>query len=387
MPLPEHSTSIGPWTRGYYFIAPVNFNITGLRIPTDVPGNTQHVEVVRFTAMEPPTFPNTTNSFVFLAQHYNVNSTSIIPVNIPINAGEIIGVYGSRSIGSGAGCISSNSYGSCGSNEGYRSSIAGLPVTLYRSGYQHNICESPAANIWRESCNGYYISRIQLYYSTPLSSSYTTFTGKLSEEQDEVILNWAFSNDNYDYCIVERAGDQPCQINPILSAPSVKPYLTADAVFATAIEQNPLVNTDEWHNKKFAEIARINVKQPVFTFADKKPLIGKNYYRIKRVDKDGKYECSNVIEIEYGVEPSRIVNLYPNPVINTVQFEFVLSQDELVDIELYNIQGKQVYAYSSPASTGTNVFTMNMDSFNPGSYFLRIRTKEGILSQKFIVGK
>ncbi|MCS7027794.1 MAG: T9SS type A sorting domain-containing protein [Bacteroidia bacterium] len=385
MPLPGHSTSFGSMTRGYYFTAPVNFNITGLRVPTDVAGSFQHVEVVRFTADAPPAFPSTTNSFVFLAQHYNVNSTSIIPVSIPVNAGEIIGVYGSRSTSSGAGCYVDNSYGACVAPDGYPTNISGSPTTLYRSGYQHAICNSPAANIWYENCNLYYIGRVELYYGTPLSSSYTNFTGKLSDNESEVILNWSFADENYDYCIVERAGNEPFSITPIPFEPLVKEYTNADGVVIREPIQSPLINTDEWHNKKFTEIGRINTKQPIFTFVDKKPLIGKNYYRIKRVHKDGKYECSNVIEIEYGIKPSRIVNLYPNPVINHVQFEFVVSQNGPVEVELYNVQGKRVYAYTAQAVTGINLFMMNMADFKPGSYFLQIRTRDGLLTKKFVV--
>jgi len=385
MPIPGHSTLYGPWTRGYHFTAPVNFTITGLRVPTDASGNFQHVEVVRFTAGAPPAYSATTNSFVFLAQHYNVNSASIIPVSIPITAGQIIGVYGGRSTSTGGGCSTSNSYGSCVSPDGYPTKISGSPTTLYRSGYQHDICSSPAANIWYENCNGYYINRVELYYGTPLSSSYTSFTGKLNDKETEVQLNWAFSNDNYDYCVIERAVNEPYTITPIPVEPLVNEYVNSDGVTIREPVRG-FVNTDEWQAKKFTEIGRFNTKQANFTFIDNKPLVGKNYYRIKRVNKDGNYECSNVIEIEYGVKPSRIVNLYPNPVINNVQFEFVVNQDGPVTVELYNTQGKQVYSHTSNAVTGTNLFMMNMAEFKPGNYFLRIRTNDGVITgKKFVV--
>lgn len=384
MPLPAHSFNYNSMTRGYYFTAPVNFTITGLRVPTDATGNFQHVEVVRFTAGAPPAYPSTTNSFVFLAQYYNVNSTTIIPVSIPINAGQIIGVYGSRSTTSGFGCATSNSYGSCVSPDGYPTTISGSPTTLYRSGYQHKICNAPASDIWYETCSGYYLGRIEVYYGTPLSSSYTTFNGKLNDKEATVELNWAFSNDNYDYCIVERAGNEPYTITPITQESLVSEYTNSDGV--TIREPiRTFINTDEWQAKKFTEIGRFNTKQANFTFVDTKPLVGKNYYRIKRVDKDGKYECSNVIEIEYGVNPSRIVNLYPNPVANNVQFEFVVAQEGPITVELYNAQGKQVYSHNTRAVTGTNLFMMNMAEFKPGNYFLRLRTNDGILSKKFLV--
>ena len=38
-----------------------------------------------------------------------------------------------------------------------------------------------------------------------------------------------------------------------------------------------------------------------YLFADKNPVTGKSYYRLKQLDFDGTFEYSNVIEIEFGL--------------------------------------------------------------------------------------
>ena len=104
---------IGPQTnwftgmvRGYHFTSPVSFNICALYIPPDAPGaagQNQHIRVVRFTAGAPPAFPGTTNAFVQLFSITNAGPTTTVACNIPVNAGDIIGVYGARA----GNCINS----------------------------------------------------------------------------------------------------------------------------------------------------------------------------------------------------------------------------------------------------------------------------------------
>ena len=92
--------------RGYHFTAPTSFTICGLYIPPDASATgTQTILVVRFTAGPPPAFAATTNNFIQLFTISNAPATQVIACNIPVAAGEIIGVYGAR----GPNCV--NSYG------------------------------------------------------------------------------------------------------------------------------------------------------------------------------------------------------------------------------------------------------------------------------------
>jgi gliding motility-associated-like protein len=136
--------------RGYHFTAPTNFTICGLEVPTNASNGLQTVRVVRFTAAAPPAFPGTTNAFTQLFSATN-QPNGIIPCNIPVTAGQIIGVYGVR-----GACV--NSYGAAN----FTTTINGLPTVLRRSGMQS--CPTggqPMANIWSEV--SYNIGRIWMY--------------------------------------------------------------------------------------------------------------------------------------------------------------------------------------------------------------------------------
>ena len=49
-----------------------------------------------------------------------------------------------------------------------------------------------------------------------------------------------------------------------------------------------------------------------YTFTDKQPAAGINYYRLKQVDEDGRFLFSNILNINF---PSGklLYSLYPNP--------------------------------------------------------------------------
>lgn len=126
--------------RGYHFTAPTNFTICGLEVPTTASNGLQTVRVVSFNAAAPPAFPATTNNFIQLFSATN-QPNGIIPCNIPVTTGQIIGVYGVR-----GNCV--NTYGS----PNFVTTILGFPTTLSRSGMQScPTAGQPMANIWSDS--------------------------------------------------------------------------------------------------------------------------------------------------------------------------------------------------------------------------------------------
>ena len=150
MPLPPHGSTYTGLTRGYWFTAPTDFTITGVRVPTDASTSSQNIQVINLAA-PPPSYSTVTNAFTTLALFQNVTGTTILPVNIPVSSGDIIGILGTRG--------TSNSYGTSPSV----SAIDGSPVTLTRLGFQDNLSTIAAYDVWQEP-NGSSISRVEMYY-------------------------------------------------------------------------------------------------------------------------------------------------------------------------------------------------------------------------------
>ncbi len=122
MPLPPQATTFTGLTRGYFFTAPTNFTITEIGVPTDASTASQSVAIVTMP-VNPPAFPGNTSAYTveFLAQ--NVPGAAMIPVNVPITAGTVVGILGSR------GANSTNSYGQ---PNPFNTTLLGQPVSLTR---------------------------------------------------------------------------------------------------------------------------------------------------------------------------------------------------------------------------------------------------------------
>ncbi|MEM9875776.1 MAG: hypothetical protein AAF928_12835 [Myxococcota bacterium] len=145
-------------TRGFWFTAPVNFTIVELRVPTDVgtqAPNNQNIEVVRFTGGPPPNFSMTTTSYVSLFYTNSDTSSNYIPVSIPVQAGDIIGILGARGT-----TTMRNSYGTTTT---YATTILGQPVTLTRLIYQGGLNSGPSTELSSNATGQY--SRIEMRIS------------------------------------------------------------------------------------------------------------------------------------------------------------------------------------------------------------------------------
>ena len=163
MPLPAHATAYTGYIRGYWFQAPTDFVIVGMRVPTDASTSQQCIQVMRMTPAAPPptscSSPPNPQNFVTLGYWPNVPGTNIIPANILVHQGDYIAILGSR--WQTAGNFSSiNSYG----NGPAASTIFGLPVTLNRLLFQNGIMSFPADCIWTSTGS---IGRVEMYYALP----------------------------------------------------------------------------------------------------------------------------------------------------------------------------------------------------------------------------
>ncbi len=156
MPMPGQTSVFTGNVRGYYFVAPSCFTLTGAMIPTDASSAEQNIAIVRFNT-PPPIYSTTTNDFTLLYLTQNNTNPGILPLNIQIEQGDIIGVLGQRS--------NVNSYSSSGNT----TTINGQTVTLNRLGMQFSLATTTPQQLWTESATN--ISRVNLYYDTLITNS------------------------------------------------------------------------------------------------------------------------------------------------------------------------------------------------------------------------
>lgn len=151
MGLPPQSTTYSPQVRGYWFIAPTCFTITGLEVPTDASSSEQNIAVIRFDTV-PPLYPDTAQGYTVLYLTQNNAASGIIAVDIPVNEGQVIGILGNRG--------DNNSYAPAP----YTSAIGSFPVTLSRLGMQYTLSTTAPKEMWTEAAAN--LSRVIMYYDT-----------------------------------------------------------------------------------------------------------------------------------------------------------------------------------------------------------------------------
>jgi hypothetical protein len=82
------------------------------------------------------------------------------------------------------------------------------------------------------------------------------------------------------------------------------------------------------------------------------------------------------------------INLFPNPASESVQVSLMLTQDENINIEVLDKDGKVVIdAKSENASEGLFTKTLNVSSFENGIYFVKIKAGTETMVKRLIIQK
>ncbi|MBS1624623.1 MAG: T9SS type A sorting domain-containing protein [Bacteroidetes bacterium] len=91
-------------------------------------------------------------------------------------------------------------------------------------------------------------------------------------------------------------------------------------------------------------------EQQNYTTIDEKPMDGSNYYRLKQVDEDGKFEYSDIAVVNFDATATEHVNttimqVYPNPLASGRALNIALreSSDNIKQIVITNEMGQVVY--------------------------------------------
>lgn len=98
-----------------------------------------------------------------------------------------------------------------------------------------------------------------------------------------------------------------------------------------------------------------------YSFSDINPVKGIGYYRLKQVDKDGKYAYSGIKQVYFSGSKSSTV-LYPNPAKSVVNLEFDASKSSVENLTITNLSGVVVQSIKINILEGYNKTSIPLNS-------------------------
>jgi len=122
-----------------------------------------------------------------------------------------------------------------------------------------------------------------------------------------------------------------------------------------------------------------------YSFSDGNPVpTAKNYYRLKVVDRDGKYSFTKIVWLKNTV--SSAISLYPNPASNSMQVSLSNMAPGRCTITLYTIGGKAVYSRQYTVQQASQQVTVPVSNLAVGIYTVKVTGNNGavVTSQKMV---
>jgi hypothetical protein len=113
-----------------------------------------------------------------------------------------------------------------------------------------------------------------------------------------------------------------------------------------------------------------------YSFTDRGPEAGVNYYRLKQVDLNGNFQYSKVVTANMQINALRMSTVYPNPVKNTLAWSIYTPKNKEVLMQVSGISGNIVISQHINLVKGKNAQLLNVSRLAAGSYLLSVADPE-----------
>ncbi|MEM8906727.1 MAG: T9SS type A sorting domain-containing protein [Bacteroidota bacterium] len=117
-----------------------------------------------------------------------------------------------------------------------------------------------------------------------------------------------------------------------------------------------------------------------YQLMDERPYFGRNYYRLKQVDRTGEFEYSRVVEVNIaGVIGGPII--YPNPVHDRLQVRGADPEETTVELQIFDQQGRLYFSQTVALENGNlDLATKDLNLHEAGHYLLMMHSTSGMYS-------
>ena len=136
-------------------------------------------------------------------------------------------------------------------------------------------------------------------------------------------------------------------------------------------------------NFKQGDVIRFSIENnPLCEFADEDANTIDNV-----LVKTYSIEHKNSLNIENSENNSNSFNVYPNPAKDILNINYNISNDGIVNIELYNVLGDKVLNLITNQLKGSHFSNVNISSLSSGIYTCKMKFNDDIIVKRFIISK
>ncbi|MEO5592355.1 MAG: T9SS type A sorting domain-containing protein [Chitinophagaceae bacterium] len=121
-----------------------------------------------------------------------------------------------------------------------------------------------------------------------------------------------------------------------------------------------------------------------YSFTDNGLAPGIHYYRIRRIDKDGKGEYSDTKTVKITTSGAN-VQIRPNPVTgSTLVLAVTVQQSSKTTVQVMSVDGKVMLQQKINLATGNNLVNLDIANVPSGIYLVQIQLSDEAVIKKFI---
>jgi hypothetical protein len=125
-----------------------------------------------------------------------------------------------------------------------------------------------------------------------------------------------------------------------------------------------------------------------YGFVHQQPEFGNNFYRLKMVDQDGRFEHSKIIELYFDSYGNGYqVKVHPNPGAGVFYFDFGMTSESITNLEVINMAGQVVARKAEKLAAGQHQMSVDLGELASGVYLYRIQTNSWTSSGKLHLKK
>ena len=230
---------------------------------------------------------------------------------------------------------------------------------------------------------------------TAVSDSWTKFTATLESNADfagNVLLTWTTTSDagNVKYTIDDIAvsGTDPRSLSTmpveLASFQGQAQQGASKLAWTTASEKNndKFVVERSLDGKSFKQIGEVkgngnSSTKLTYSYTDKTPVNGTNYYRLRQVDTDGTEAFSNIVALEVAVKAIEAA-VYPTVASQTVTINLNNSTESSA-ISVVDATGRTIATF-----TNTQLVELPVSNLKSGVYFVHVTDGQSQQVQRFI---